>query len=170
MISVNVLSLETQRDGCVILLEEDGGPRLLPIIVGFPEGNAIALKLGNVPLPRPMSHDLMVNLIKQLDAEVLKVVVSDLQDNTFFAYIHLKRNGQELKVDSRPSDAIALARRASCPIFVEEKVFGESQPIMKPITKDEVDKFKEEVKNMSADELMKRLKGEGNDEPGPEEG
>jgi uncharacterized protein len=106
----------------IILLRDRDGQRVLPIWVGASEANAIALQIENITTPRPMTHDLLRNVIHDLKAEIRKVVVSDLKDNTFYALIHLEVNGEPLAVDARPSDAIALALRARAPIFVEDRV------------------------------------------------
>src|SRR2546425_6683480 len=100
--------------------EED--KRSLPIWVGIFEANAIALELEKIATPRPMTHDLIKNILEAIDARVTKVVVTDLRDNTFFAALHLQVGDREYTVDSRPSDAIALALRVSAPIYVDEDV------------------------------------------------
>ena len=96
----------------IILLRDSDGHKVLPIWVGIYEANAIALQIENVSTPRPMTHDLLKNVITDLKASVKKIVVSDLKDNTFFALIYLDVNGETVAIDSRPSDAIALALRA----------------------------------------------------------
>src|SRR5437667_6982799 len=106
----------------IILLRDSEGQKVLPIWVGIFEANAIALQIENVTPPRPMTHDLLKNVINDLKGSVQKVVVSDLKDNTFYALIYLTVNGETVAVDARPSDAIALALRARCPIFVEQSV------------------------------------------------
>src|SRR6266446_3852815 len=106
----------------IILLRDAGGQKVLPIWVGIFEANAIALQIENVTPPRPMTHDLLRNVITDLKATVQKVVVCDLKENTFYALIYLEVNGSSVAVDARPSDAIALALRARCPIFVEQSV------------------------------------------------
>ncbi len=116
----------------IIVLKTPDGESVLPIWVGIFEANAIAMELENVVSPRPMTHDLLKNLVEGLDARVDKVVITDLKENTFFATIHLERNGEVLTVDARPSDAMALALRASAPIIVEPVVLdltasGESE-------------------------------------------
>ena len=96
----------------IIILRDKDGQRVLPIWVGVFEANAIALQIENVTTPRPMTHDLLRNVIHDLKAEIQKIVVSDLKENTFYALIYLQVNGEPLAVDARPSDAIALALRA----------------------------------------------------------
>lgn len=106
----------------IVLLRDAEGQKVLPIWVGVFEANAIALQIENVTPERPMTHDLLKNLITDLKASVQKVVVCDLKDNTFYALIYLEANGDTIAVDARPSDALALALRSRCPIFVEESV------------------------------------------------
>ncbi len=111
----------------VVILRDAGDRSFLPIWVGVFEANAIALQLEGVRTPRPMTHDLLRQTISQLDGTVERVVITKLQENTFFAEIHLRVGGREVVVDSRPSDAIALALRTSSPVFVEESVLEKSQ-------------------------------------------
>jgi bifunctional DNase/RNase len=110
----------------VILKDTDGG-QILPIWVGIYEANAIALEIEKVTTPRPMTHDLIKNLLMGLDARVDKVVVSELKEDTFYAVIWLEKDGQPISIDSRPSDALALALRLDCPIYVEENVLKSSK-------------------------------------------
>src|SRR5271169_2898064 len=106
----------------IVVLKDTQGSAILPIWVGIYEANAIALEIEKVATPRPMTHDLIKNLLLGLNTSVSKVVVNDLRDDTFFALIWLEREGQTISIDSRPSDALALALRLDCPIFVEDTV------------------------------------------------
>lgn len=106
----------------VVFLKEVNRGRLLPIIIGVPEADAIAIKLQNAEVPRPLTHDLLSSMIKTLGGRVTQIVVNDLVDETFYARIIMDVDGRHVEVDSRPSDAIALAVRVNVPIFVEEKV------------------------------------------------
>src|SRR4029434_2562473 len=106
----------------IVILKDKEGERVLPIWVGIFEANAIALQIENIATPRPMTHDLLRNIITDLEGQVDRVVVSDLKDNTFYAIIHLTVRGERIAIDSRPSDAIALALRTRSPILVEETV------------------------------------------------
>jgi bifunctional DNase/RNase len=112
----------------IIILRDKDGQRVLPIWVGVFEANAIALQIENVTTPRPMTHDLLRNVISDLKADIVKIVVSDLKENTFYALIHLVVNGEAMAIDARPSDAIALALRARAPIFVEDSVIDHDRP------------------------------------------
>ena len=111
----------------IVILKETSGETVLPIWVGIYEANAIALEIEKVTTPRPMTHDLLKNLLVGLDARVHKVVVNELRDDTFFAIIWVERSGQIVSIDSRPSDALALALRVDCPIFVEDEVLKSSR-------------------------------------------
>ncbi|HET9569587.1 MAG TPA: bifunctional nuclease family protein [Vicinamibacterales bacterium] len=113
----------------IIILRDKDGQRVLPIWVGVFEANAIALQMENVTTPRPMTHDLLKNVICDLKADIQKIVVSDLRENTFYALIYLTVNGEPVAVDARPSDAIALALRAQAPIFVEDRVIDHAKTV-----------------------------------------
>lgn len=113
----------------IIILRDKEGQRVLPIWVGVFEANAIALQIENISTPRPMTHDLLRNVILDLKAEIHKIVVSDIKENTFYALIHLEINGERVAVDARPSDAIALALRARAPIYVEDQVIDHAKTI-----------------------------------------
>lgn len=143
----------------VVTLEEIGGQRLIPIWIGVNEGNAIGLKLQGEELPRPMTHDLMANLLSTLSVKVDKVIVTDLKEGTYYAVIGLSVGSRHFEIDSRPSDAMALAVRTSTPIFVDEKVLKKCPLIMKPISEDEVDKFKKDLQNLKPEDFFKGLEG-----------
>jgi uncharacterized protein len=111
----------------IVILKDVGGTTVLPIWVGVYEANAIALEIEKVSTPRPMTHDLIRNLLIGLNTVLRKVVVSELKDDTFYAVIWLDRDGELISVDSRPSDALALAFRLDCPIYVEDAVLKSSR-------------------------------------------
>lgn len=118
--------VEMPTNAPMVLLRERGGEgRTVPIYIGAPEATAIALALDGVDTPRPMTHDLLRDLLEELAVDVERIVVSDLQDKTFFAEIHLLRDGEAHVVSSRPSDAIALAARTGTPIFAAENVIDD---------------------------------------------
>jgi hypothetical protein len=106
----------------IVILEDTESDRVLPIWIGVFEANAIALTMENIPTPRPMTHDLLKNVLDRIDMTVEKIVVNDVQNNTFFALIHCRHQEQKVVIDSRPSDAIALALRTKSPIFVKDDV------------------------------------------------
>ena len=127
MVEVKVESIQVSMmsEHRVILLKEVDADRLLPIFIGPYEAEAIAIRLREIELPRPLTHDLLNNVIAEMGGEVSHIVVSDLRNDTFYARISVDLNGRRLEIDSRPSDAIALAVRADVPIFVEEEVMAE---------------------------------------------
>ncbi|MBI5623231.1 MAG: bifunctional nuclease family protein [Elusimicrobia bacterium] len=155
---VRIYSLATTQNECIIFLEEVGGNRLLPIWIGLAEGQAIAIRFSGIVLPRPLTHDLLLATVTAVGFAVQKVVVHDIRENTFYAKVHIKKGNQSLAIDARPSDAIAVAVRAGCTIFVEEKVFDRCQTLTKPITEDEVKKFKSELKNLKPEDIFGDLK------------
>ncbi len=116
------LTMDPQTNTPIVVLKDTKSDTVLPIWIGPMEGNAIAIGMEKVNTPRPMTHDLMKNLLHEFKVEVVKVVVTDLKDDTFYAVIHLLADGKELESDSRPSDAIALAVRAEAPIYCAEQV------------------------------------------------
>ena len=111
----------------IVILKEATGNGILPIWVGVAEANAIALEIDKVVTPRPMTHDLLKNVLIGLESHVDKVVVTDIQDDTFYAVIWVERGGRLVSIDSRPSDALALALRIDCPILVEDEVLRNSK-------------------------------------------
>lgn len=126
---VKQLALDSTSNLPVLILSDHEEKRSFPIWVGLAEANAIAYELEKIPTQRPMTHDLIKALLEALKARVLRIVVNDLRDNTFFAMIHLQLGSEEITVDSRPSDAIALALRVAAPIFVAEEVVQRAQKV-----------------------------------------
>lgn len=120
------LMMDPTANTPIIILKDISGDAMLPIWVGAFEANAIAVEIEKLATPRPMTHDLVKNIIWELGATVRRVVITDLMDNTFFAVIEMIKDGELLVVDSRPSDAIALALRVDCPIYVNEEVIKNS--------------------------------------------
>jgi len=141
---VSGLTIDPLTNTPIVILKDLEGKRAVPIWIGLFEASAIATELEKISFSRPMTHDLIRDLLKILDAKVLKIEIVDLRNNTFFACIHLNRNGDTLIVDSRPSDAIALALRVNCPIFIDEKVIEKSRNIDFAKKVDELDKKKAE--------------------------
>src|SRR6516162_1751762 len=139
----------------IVILRDVGGNTVLPIWVGVYEANAIALEIEKVSTPRPMTHDLIKTLLFGLNAALRKVVVSELKDDTFYAVIWLDRDGEMISVDSRPSDALALALRLDCPIYVDESVLKSSK--MANAAADKVNN----------EELRRWLEGLNNEDLGP---
>ncbi len=139
----------------IILLRDAEGQKVLPIWVGIFEANAIALQIENVMPSRPMTHDLLKNVINDLKATVLKIVVCDLKEGTFYALIYLDVNGDTVAVDARPSDAIALALRSRAPIFVEESVIESAETREPGADKPDTDRLQKWLEGLDPDELGK---------------
>lgn len=121
-VTVYGVSFDVASKQPIVLLKVEGKNRFLPIWIGHPEAAAILMKLQNADLPRPMTHDLLAATIEQLSATVSSVLVTELRDNTFYAVLRLEAGGQEIQLDSRPSDAIALAVRTDAPIFASTEL------------------------------------------------
>ena len=139
----------------IVILKDVQGERVLPIWVGIFEANAIALQVENIATPRPMTHDLLRNIISDLDGRVDRIVVSDLKDNTFFAIIHLTVRGEAVAVDARPSDAIALALRTRAPILVEESVIDNAKTGDFAADRADSDRLQKWLESLDPDELGK---------------
>jgi bifunctional DNase/RNase len=157
---VRGLALDPLSNMPIIILRDEEEKRSLPIWVGIFEANAIALELEKITTPRPMTHDLIKNILESLEAKVAKIMVNDLRENTFFAEIHLRVGESEITVDSRPSDAIALALRVGAPIFVEEEVVRKAKSV--EVSKeaeigkaDDPEKLKEWLENLKPEDFGK---------------
>ncbi len=137
----------------MIVLKDVNGDGVLPIWVGIFEANAIALEIEKSATPRPMTHDLLRNTLRAFEARVTRVVVSELRDDTFYAVIWLDRNGETLTLDARPSDALALAMRADCPMYVSRAVMDSARDAKKG-------------KDINQEELRRWLEGLGDDDMG----
>jgi len=138
----------------IVVLRDSDGQRVLPIWVGVFEANAIALQIENVATPRPMTHDLLRNVIADLRGTVERVAVTDLRDNTFYAVIYLRVGEELVAVDARPSDAIALALRTKAPIFVDERVLETAKGIETPDAGD-TDRLQRWLESLDPDDLGK---------------
>ena len=121
------LMMDPVTQSPIVILKDVSGNTILPIWVGMYEANAIALEIEKISTPRPMTHDLIKTLLMGMETGIRKVVVNELKDDTFFALIWLEKDGKLISVDSRPSDALALALRLDCPIFVDEQVIKNSK-------------------------------------------
>jgi uncharacterized protein len=137
----------------IVILKDVSGDSVLPIWVGIYEANAIALEIEKVATPRPMTHDLIKNVLTGLDAAVRKVVVSELKEDTFYAVIWLERNGQIVSVDSRPSDALAIALRTDCPIFVDDEVLKSSKQATNISDKATSEELRRWLENLNDEDL-----------------
>lgn len=155
--AVNLYSLVALGSQYVIVLEEIDGPRLIPIWIGPAEGNSIAMHLNHIQLPRPMTHDLIINLLNTLEIKINKVVITELKESTFYASIFIQRDNGIQEIDARPSDSIALALRSSSPLFVNESVFEQCEPLLKPISREEVDDFRHKLTDLKPEDIYKDL-------------
>ena len=139
----------------IVILRDKEGQRVLPIWVGIFEANAIAQQIENNAPTRPMTHDLLRNVIYDLKASVQKIVVSDLQENTFYALIYLAVNGETVAIDARPSDAIALALRTRSPIFVEDRVIDNAETVDMAPDKADTNRLQKWLESLDPDDLGK---------------
>ncbi len=147
------LMLDPVTNMPIVVLKDQISEAVLPIWVGVYEANAIALEIEKVTTPRPMTHDLLKNLLVGLETMVRKVVVTELRDETFFAVIWLEREGQSISIDSRPSDALALALRVDCPIFVEEEVLKSSKAATNVTDHASAEELRKWLENLGEDDL-----------------
>jgi bifunctional DNase/RNase len=152
--TIRGLLLDPVSNTPIVILKDAGGETLLPIWVGAYEAQAIALEMEKVSTPRPMTHDLIKNVLTGLEAQVYKVVVTELREDTFYAVIWLNRGGEAVSIDSRPSDALALALRMDCPIFVEDGVLKNSRVVANT------------AERVNSDELQKWLEGLNDEDMG----
>jgi len=139
----------------IIILRDQNGEKVLPIWVGIFEANAIALKIENIQTPRPMTHDLLRNIIQDLQAAVDRVVVCDLKENTFYAVIQLQTAAGPVSIDARPSDAIALALRTRAPIMVDDRVIDHAKTVDFTNEKQDSDRLQQWLESLDPDEMGK---------------
>lgn len=157
---VRGLTLDPLTNMPIVILKDLEGQKALPIWVGIFEANAIALEMEKVPTPRPMTHDLIKNILDGIKARVNRVVINELKDNTFYAIISLTFNKTEVVIDSRPSDAIALALRVEAPIFVAQKVLEDARSIDLTAAgerdeREETENWKEWLENLRPEDFGK---------------
>lgn len=157
MIEMNIkgLMVDPITNMPIIILRDSEGQKVLPIWVGVFEANAIALQIENIQTPRPMTHDLLRNVIQDLQATVDKIVVCDLKENTFYAMIHLKTPHGPVAIDARPSDAIALALRTRAPIMVDEKVIDHAKTVDLSNEKQDSDRLQQWLEQLDPDDMGK---------------
>jgi len=139
-VRVDRVTLDAHTNRFVVILKDDVNNKWLPIVVGNTEAQAIALQLENVSPPRPLTHDLIKSLLESVKAKISRVVVSDLRENTYYAVLSMKLNGQSTEIDARPSDAIALALRMHAPIFVSDDVMSKASVDDKEIDEEDIAK------------------------------
>ena len=143
-VKVERVTLDTATSRFVVILKDEKQNRWLPIVVGSTEAQAIALQLENISPPRPLTHDLLKNVLNTIHIAINRIIVNDLRENTYFALIELQTNGDSTDIDARPSDAIALALRMGAPIYVDEMVMQKAAISESDTVKDEQEKLAEE--------------------------
>jgi len=154
-VMVDRVTLDTSTSRFVVILKEENHNRWLPIVVGSSEAQAIALQLENIAPPRPLTHDLIRNLLSALDVKLERIVVNDLRDNTYYALLDISMGSDSYNIDVRPSDAIALALRAQAPIFVEGNVMRQAS-----ITDEETQSQREiedDIKSTAPEDILEQL-------------
>ncbi|MEI8172965.1 MAG: bifunctional nuclease family protein [Deltaproteobacteria bacterium] len=157
---VSGLTIDPLTNTPIVILKDMQEKKAIPIWIGLFEASAIATELEKISFSRPMTHDLLTDILRILEVEVTKIEINDLRNNTFFANIYLVREGKSLVIDSRPSDAIAIALRANAPIFVDDKVIEKSRNVDFGSKLTDIDKFKDEklkefLENLSPDDFGK---------------
>ena len=155
-VSIYGVSFDMVGKQPIVLLKTNEGNKFLPIWIGHPEAAAILMKLQGAPTPRPMTHDLVTDMLTELSATVSRIAVTELRENTFYAQITLQVNGSEIEIDSRPSDAIALAVRADAKIFVADEVIDDSAIEFNQEPEDSgevIDEFKKFLENVSPEDF-----------------
>ena len=155
MIEMNLVGVrvELPTNQPIVLLKEKEGERFLPIWIGAMEATAIAFALQGIVTARPMTHDLMKNLLEEVGVGVDRIVITELRDGTFYATIHLQANGSNFEVSSRPSDAIALAVRVNVPVFAHEDVLTEASIVIRDDEEQEVEKFREFLEQVNPEDF-----------------
>jgi len=156
-IEIKIYSLATTAKDAIVFLEEVDGIRLLPLWIGPLEGQAIAIKFSGIALPRPFTHDLMSEVLSKTGYKIKKVVLDRVKDNTYYSSIYISNGNDTHRLDSRPSDAIAMSVRTGCEIYVSQKVLDSSQVLNKPISTREVAEFKEKLKDLKPTDVFKDL-------------
>ena len=157
--TVSGLTIDPFTNSPIMILKDVESDKAVPIWIGLLEATAIASELENIKFSRPMTHDLLKNIMESMDIRISRVEVCDLRDNTYFALIHLDRKGELLTIDARPSDAIALALRAKCPIFVAEVVIQKARRVdlsaQEAITSEDAKKWTEILESLDPDDFGK---------------
>jgi uncharacterized protein len=155
MIEMNLVGVrvELPTNQPIVLLREKEGERFLPIWIGAMEATAIAFALQGIVTARPMTHDLMKNLLEELSVRIDRIVITELRDGTFYAVIQMQQDGSSFEVSSRPSDAIALAVRVNVPVFANEEVLTEASIVIRDDEEQEVEKFREFLEQVNPEDF-----------------
>lgn len=151
--SIRGLMVDPITNMPIVILRDADNQRVLPIWVGPVEANAIALQIENVAPPRPMTHDLLMHVLRELGATLVRVIIEDLKDNTFFAFLELERDGDPLLIDARPSDALALALRTKARVFVHTRVLDQAKSIDVSSDKADQDRLQRWLESLDPDDL-----------------
>ena len=156
MTPVKVLNLiiDQESEQYIVALEEINGPRVLLIWIGGFEARAIAMGLQGLKFERPLTHDLLIDVLQNFQIKIIDIVISGIENNTYYAYINMIQDTYRVKIDSRPSDAITLAVNLDVPIFVQEEVWEKGNVILKPITDEEEEEFKKKLENLRPEDFM----------------
>ena len=154
-VKINGLAIDPQAKSHVVLLKEADGDRVLPIWIGPAEAQAIARELAGERFPRPLTHDLLATIVEGLHAKVTRVVISDLQENTFFASLILEKDGEVISIDARPSDSIAVALRCHAPLFVADKLLTEGAPQKEPSEEEKREQLRRFLENLDPEDFGK---------------
>ena len=159
MIELNLVGVrvELPSNQPIVLLKEREGERYLPIWIGSMEATAIALALQGIQTQRPMTHDLLKNVLEEIQVHVERIVITELKEGTFYAVIEMSRNGSRYEVSSRPSDAIALAVRVNVPIFANEDVLTEASIVIRDDEEQEVEKFREFLERVNPEDFEEEV-------------
>ena len=155
--TIKGLMVDPITNSPIVILRDKEGQKVLPIWVGIFEANAIALQIENISTPRPMTHDLLRNVIQDLKASVQKVVVCDLQENRFYALIYLALDGDTVAIDARPSDASAMALRTRAPIFVEDTVLDNARTVDFTSEKSDADRLHKWLESLDPDDFEYKM-------------
>jgi bifunctional DNase/RNase len=158
MIELNLVGVrvELPSNQPIVLLKEREGERYLPIWIGAMEATAIAFALQGIQTQRPMTHDLLKNVLEEIQVQVERIVITELKEGTFYAVIVMSRNGTKYEVSSRPSDAIALAVRVNVPIFAQEEVLSEASIVIRDDEEQEVEKFREFLEQVNPEDFQSK--------------
>lgn len=148
--SINIDLITSQP---VLILKDKEGKKLLPIWIGQHEATSILIEMQGIKFSRPLTHDLLKNMIDALSAHLSKIVINDIDEGTFFARIFVEKNSSKFEIDARPSDAIALAIRAGIPIFASDKVIRRTIPVDEKIEEREIENFREFLENIEPDDF-----------------
>ena len=154
-VKINGLALDAQAKSHVVILKEKDGERVLPIWIGPAEAQAIARELAGQRFQRPLTHDLLANIVEGLKAKVTRVVIAELKDNTFFAHLLLDRDGEAVVIDARPSDSIAVALRCGADIFVNEKLLNEPGEQDEPTAEEKAQELRKFLENLDPEDFGK---------------